>query len=117
MAQYAGAPQFKADPVQFPFISDGTSSDKITMMQIETIILNTSLIQITEKSIPENFLKSSTNATTCNEGHLNINEKVKENFNATAAAEGVNEFQPLRKSTKFPSYFNAIDLLKSNTKK
>lgn len=94
---------------------DSLSSDKITMMQIETIIINTSLIQITEKSIPENFLKSTTNSTTCNENQLNLNDKSKKTFNVTASSD---EFQPLplHKAAKFPSYFNTLDLLKANSK-
>jgi hypothetical protein len=87
-------------------------------MQIETIIINTSLIQITEKSIPENFLKATTvNSTTtsCNEGSLNLNDhgKLKKNFNDTTAPE---DFQPI-KPAKFPSYFSTLDLLKPNSKK
>lgn len=80
------------------------------MMQIETIILNTSLIQITEKSIPENFLKSNINATSCNENSFtgNDNAKAKINFNSTPITDA---FQ-LNKAGKFPSYFNNIDLLK-----
>lgn len=85
------------------------SSDKITMMQIETIIINTSLIQITEKSIPENFLKSTTNSTMCNESQ----EKIKPNFNDSTAPP---EFQPIHKAAKFPTYFNTLDLLKANPK-
>lgn len=87
------------------------------MMQIETIIINTSLIHLTEKSIPENFLKSNTNSTSsCNDSQLNptARRNVKGTFNGTTAAE---EFQPLNKAAKFPSYFNAIDLLKANSKK
>lgn len=87
------------------------------MMQIETIIINTSLIQITEKSIPENFLKSTTNSTTCTENPLNLDmaDKSKKNFNVTATTE---MFQPLplSKAAKFPSYFNTLDLLKANSK-
>lgn len=40
------------------------------MMQIETIILNTSLIEVAEKSIPGELIKTYTNSTTstmCNE--------------------------------------------------
>lgn len=94
---------------------DSLSSDKITMFQIETIILNTSLIQITEKSIPENFLKSPTiNSTaTCNESLVNSSEKIKANFSGAATSQ----FQPLDKAAKFPSYFNTLDLLKANSKK
>jgi hypothetical protein len=91
---------------------DSLSSDKITMFQIETIILNTSLIQIAEKSIPENFLKTTTmNSTTCNENPLNSSEKMKPNFNDTTTG-----FEQL-KAAKFPSYFNRIDLLKDDSKK
>ncbi|KAL7051068.1 hypothetical protein ACKWTF_004314 [Chironomus riparius] len=43
--------------------NESLSSDKITMMQIETIILNTSLIQITEKSIPGEFKAPYSNST------------------------------------------------------
>lgn len=100
-----------------PFFTDSLSSDKITMMQIETIIINTSLIQITEKSIPENFLKSTNNSTTCTESSLNLDmaDKSKKNFNVTATTE---MFQPLplSKAAKFPSYFNTLDLLKANSK-
>jgi hypothetical protein len=41
------------------------------MMQIETIILNTSLIEVAEKSIPGELMKTYTNSTTttmCNQG-------------------------------------------------
>lgn len=86
-------------------------------MQIETIIINTSFIQITEKSIPEDFLKPSSNSSTCNESPLNLNESagVKKHFNDTRTAP--DEFQPLPKATKFPSYFNTLDLLKANSRK
>jgi hypothetical protein len=84
------------------------------MFQIETIILNTSLIQITEKSIPENFLKPVTNSTSCNENPHNASENIKGSFNNTAKPQ----FQPLEKAAKFPSYFNTLDLLKkANSKK
>ena len=88
------------------------------MMQIETIIINTSFIQITEKSIPENFLKTTNNSSTCNEIPLNLNEpaEVKKHFNDTTGAASV-QFQPLRKPAKFPSYFNTLDLLKANAGK
>lgn len=87
------------------------------MMQIETIIINTSLIQITEKSIPENFLKSTSNSTMCNESQLNLDlsEKSKKNFNETAAREDFQQM-PLNKAAKFPSYFNTLELLKANSK-
>lgn len=80
------------------------------MFQIETIILNTSLIQIAEKSIPENFLKPfTTNSTTCNENPLNSSEKMKPNVTTP-------QFGQLDKAAKFPSYFNRLDLLKDNSK-
>lgn len=84
------------------------------MMQIETIIINTSLIQITEKSIPENFLKANTNSSMCNENQLNLNlhENLKKNYNETSPKV----FEPLRKTQKFPS-FNTLDFLKANSKK
>lgn len=99
----------------FPSIHpDSLSSDKITMFQIETIILNTSLIQIAEKSIPENFLKSSSmNSTTCNENPLNSSEKIKNNFNDTTTPQ----FEQLGKAEKFPTYFNRMKLLKEDSKK
>ena len=92
------------------------------MMQIETIIINTSLIQITEKSIPENFLKSSSspaNSTACNE--LPDSQKMKRNFNESSTSN--EDFQPLRSSSnfykgaKFPYQLNSLDLLKANSKK
>jgi hypothetical protein len=45
------------------------ATQKITMMQIETIILNTSLISINEKSIPDELIKTYSNSTTpmCNQ--------------------------------------------------
>lgn len=89
--------------------ADSLSSDKITMMQIETIILNTSLIQITEKSIPENFLRSNINVTSCTESH-HEEIKIERNFNDTPLTPDA--FQPLNKAARFPSYFNAVDLLK-----
>jgi hypothetical protein len=48
-----------------------SSEKKITMMQIETIILNTSLIEVAEKSIPNELIKTYNNSTTstkCNQG-------------------------------------------------
>lgn len=97
-------------------ILDSTSSDKITMMQIETIIINTSFIQITEKSIPEDFLKSSNNSTTSCHGPLEDPE-VKTHFNDTRSPP--EDFQPLPKAAKFPTYFNTLDMLKekSNARK
>lgn len=91
--------------------SDSSSSDKITMMQIETIILNTSLIQITEKSIPENFLKSNSNSSYCSENSFAGSEEVKKgSLNDTAPIPQSDAFQPI-KATRFPSYFNTVDLL------
>lgn len=84
------------------------------MMQIETIIINTSFIEITEKSIPENFLKTSNNSSMCNENPLN-ERSVKEHFNDTRTTP--DEFQPLPKASKFPSYFNTLDLLKAHSRK
>lgn len=58
--------------------SESLTSEKITMMQIETIILNTSLIQITEKSIPGEFkapYSNSTQTPLCNKSpHQNLAE-------------------------------------------
>lgn len=81
-------------------------------MQIETIIINTSLIQIKEKSIPENFLKSG-NASYANQLNMNEEEKIKKNLNNSAE-----DVRPLKNDAKFPSLkFNTIDFLKPLTKK
>lgn len=84
------------------------------MMQIETIIINTSFIQITEKSIPENFLKPSYNSSTCNKHLLNQQTRDKKHFNVSAETD---DFQPLTKATKLPSYFNTLDFLKVHSRK
>lgn len=84
------------------------------MMQIETIIVNTSLIQITEKSIPENFLKTPANSTTCNE-NVAASRQDGRDFNQTSGPEVFPEM-PLRTS-KLPYHLNSLDLLKANSKK
>lgn len=97
---------------------DSSTSDKITMMQIETIIVNTSLIQITEKSIPENFLKSqaANSTTSCNES-IAASRRGEQSFNRTS---GPDVFQgpemPLRTS-KLPYHLNSLDMLRANSKK
>ncbi|KAG5678066.1 hypothetical protein PVAND_007768 [Polypedilum vanderplanki] len=78
-----------------------TTSEKITMMQIETIILNTSLIEIAEKSIPGEFKTSSSYSnstqtpTMCNESIQNVR-----NF------EGTKNTQEPFKRAKFAPYFD-----------
>lgn len=79
------------------------------MVQIETLIINTSLIQITEKSIPENF-KMSSNLTTCNENPVLLTKVGIANsttFNSTNNLQPT--IGPLNKD-KFPSYFNHFDM-------
>ena len=46
-------------------INGSSSSETIRMMQIETIIVNTSIVEIKEKSIPDNF-RSTNSSTQCN---------------------------------------------------
>lgn len=84
------------------------------MFQIETIIINTSLIQITEKSIPENFRATNSSTPSCNETFTS-DQKAKKDFNSTAVPTDFQ--QPLHKAARFPAYFNALDLLKSDPKK
>lgn len=87
------------------------------MMQIETIIVNTSLIQITEKSIPENFLKSPANATTtCNENIAAI-RRDERNFNRTSGPEAFGGTDMPLRTSKLPYHLNSLDLLKANSKK
>mgnify|MGYP006358926441 CR=1 FL=1 len=80
------------------------------MMQIETIILNTSLIEVTEKSIPGELIKTYTNSTTpvlCNEKikELNHSESEKQREILTAGKRG----------KKFVPYFNFdLDASKTN---
>lgn len=73
------------------------------MMQIETIILNTSLIQITEKSIPGEFkvpYSNSTQTPLCN------NEKAPRNLNGFEESK-----KQAFKRAKFAPYFGpAFDL-------
>lgn len=77
------------------------------MMQIETIILNTSLIEVTEKSIPGELIKTYTNSTT----PVLCNEKIKE-------SEGEKQREILtagKRGKKFVPYFNFdLDSSKNN---
>lgn len=89
------------------------------MMQIETIIVNTSLIQITEKSIPENFLKANpaANATTsCNES-IAASRRDERNFNRTSGPEVYREPDMPLRTSKLPYHLNSLDLLRANSKK
>jgi hypothetical protein len=98
------------------FVSDSMTSDKISMLQIETIIINTSLIQIAEKSIPENFLKpTGSNSTSCNDdSSFDLShEKSKENFMGKLPSK---KYPPLQRDMK-PYHFNSLNYLKDNSKK
>lgn len=67
-----------------------TSSDKIMMMQIETIVLNTSLIEVAEKSIPSEFVKNSNSTIMCNQQNINNNSTDSLNYvNVTENIEKV----------------------------
>lgn len=73
------------------------------MMQIETIILNTSLIQITEKSIPIEF-KTYSNATQtpmCNEERSSFGD--------------AKEQRKFKFGAKFAPYFSSFDLPSSSS--
>lgn len=80
------------------------------MMQIETIILNTSLIEVTEKSIPGELIKTYTNSTT----PVKCNEKIKElNNNETEKQQAV--LTAGKRGKKFVPYFNFdLDSSKNN---
>lgn len=95
--------------------NDTTMSDKIMMMQIETIVLNTSLIEVAEKSIPsELVVKSANNSTAsvmCNREKLNISstevnfnnvtkirEKIPSNFIAPKGSQFLSPYFELLKS-------------------
>lgn len=84
------------------FLNDDSS--KIKMLQIETIILNTSLIEVTEKSIPSELVKTYTNSTTvmCNQPKLNNSTK-----------NALKESIVTPKSRKFAPYFQ-FDLDSNN---
>lgn len=82
-----------------------TSSEKITMMQIETIILNTSLIQVTEKSIPGEFKTYSNSTqppTMCNDSIQQVR-----------SFDESKEQRPFKR-TKFAPYFSSFDLPSSS---
>ncbi|CRK92670.1 CLUMA_CG006311, isoform A [Clunio marinus] len=99
--------QIKMNLIMPQYNNDILTKNKITMMQIETIILNTSLIQISEKSIPVNFLrkKNNYNSTMCNESNVNFNsqEKIVRRDINEKATNGEN-FQKFRKkAAEFPN--------------
>lgn len=75
--------------------NDSLSNDKITMFQIETIILNTSFLRITENSIPKNLKTISNSKQTLN--------------------HALNDTIGHKKMTQ-SAYFNALDLLKATAK-
>lgn len=85
------------------------ASDKIMMMQIETIVLNTSIIEVAEKSIPSELVKANSNSTVmCNQQKMN-NSSIPVNFgNATKS------ITPKRR--KFLPYFQ-FDLDRVDSRK
>lgn len=76
------------------------------MMQIETIILNTSLIEVAEKSIPGELIKTYNNSTTlCNQ---NINKLSNNNTQAFEKypKENADVVGRKRRAGKFLPYFH-----------
>lgn len=86
--------------------SETLTSDKITMMQIETIILNTSLIQVNEKTIPGKF-KTYANST-ATQAQM-CNERRRRNF----VVDPTKKDDPIQEAAKFTPYFQSFDLSNS----
>jgi hypothetical protein len=83
------------------------------MLQIETLIINTSLIQITEKSIPSSFKIAANHSTTsCNEKEP---LKSSQEFNSTKNIQDMPSMGPLNE--KISSYYNSFDFLKYKGRK
>lgn len=83
-------------------------------MQIETIILNTSLIEVAEKSIPDELIKTYTNSTVmCNQDKKISNDSSFDDKFPKFSKEHVKGGNGKR--GKFAPYFNFdLDSSKSN---
>ncbi|CAO1300096.1 unnamed protein product [Diamesa tonsa] len=95
-------------------INGSSSSETIRMMQIETIIVNTSIVEIKEKSIPDNF-RSTNSSTQCNVPHKTSvtnqtkPEKIMKTLVQTDFANRTDKF-------KNNFFINNFDILQKNSK-
>lgn len=94
-------------------VNGSSSSETIRMMQIETIIVNTSIVEIKEKSIPDNF-RSTNSSTQCNVPHKNsvTNPKPEKIMKTLVQSDFAN------RTDKFKNNFfiNNFDNLQKNSK-
>jgi hypothetical protein len=94
------------------FLETFSSNKKITMMQIETIILNTSLIHVNEKTIPGELKTETNGASETNYSNSTRTPLCNENRRKTNSKQ-----QPLNlhHGAKFVPYFSSsFDLAKAS---